>query len=177
MPSYLPSLESQIMVLDSELAHQDAILVINMVIFSDVVLNSDMPIEIPCVFGSKMAYTLPHHHLPDPGQRPEGLSTGGYFYVHIWDFNKRVIARSQCINDANSPDLLICKPDQMPVCIGKDMFSNRAYAATICHTRFPTNGSRIFLEQDQFTVTWTDDDEISISVISPVQMEVGPCTE
>ncbi|KAG2358892.1 hypothetical protein BDR07DRAFT_1416399 [Suillus spraguei] len=191
MPSYVPCLESQIMVLIFSLAGQDAILVVNMAIFSDVALHSDMPIEIPwsdwgprytcyfphhishhiSVFGSKMAYALPQDHIPNPGQRLEGLSTEGYFYVHIWDFNKRVIARSEYINDPKSPDLLICKPGPMPGSFGEDILPNHAYTATICHTPFPTRGSSLFLEQDRLTLTWAQQNEISIQVISSVQTE------
>jgi hypothetical protein len=151
-----------------------AILVIDMAIFSDTALLSDMPVEIPwsdwgpqhtyyfphdeshhiSVFGSKMAIALPQDRIPDPGQRLEGLSTEGYFYVHIWDFNKRLIARSESINDPDSPDLLIRKPIKMADSFGDDIFSNHAYTAIVCHTPFPTYGSKLFLEQDRLTLTW-----------------------
>ncbi|KAG1800412.1 uncharacterized protein HD556DRAFT_1534260 [Suillus plorans] len=195
-PSYVPSLESQIMVLEFLSKAETAILllVIDMAIFSDMALHSDMPIEIPwsdwgpqyacyfphhesyhiSVFGSKMAYALPQDHIPDPVQRLERLSSEDYFYVHIWDFNKRVIARSESVNDPDSPDLHICKPGQIIDSFGEDIFSNRAYIATVCRTPFPTAGSRIFLEQDRLTVTWARHGEISIRVISPIQTEVGP---
>ncbi|KAG1854881.1 hypothetical protein F4604DRAFT_1932529 [Suillus subluteus] len=130
MPSYVPSLESQIMVLEFFSTTGDTIPVIDMVVFSDMALHSDMPVKVSwsdwgsqhvyyfphnrnshiSVFGSKMAYTLPQDRTPDPGQRLEGPSAEGYFYVHIWDFSKRVIARSESINDPNSPDFFICKP-------------------------------------------------------------------
>ncbi|KAG1825256.1 hypothetical protein EV424DRAFT_1643500 [Suillus variegatus] len=194
MPSYVPSLESQIMVLEFLSEAGDAILVIDMAIFSDMALHSDMLVEIPwsdwgpqyacyfphhesydiSVFGSKMAYALPQDHIPDPGQRLEELSNEGYFYVHIWDFNKRVIALSESVNDPDSPDLHICKPGQIIDSSGKDIFSNRAYIATVCRTSFPTAGFNIFLEQDRLTVTWVLHDEISIRVISPIQMEAVP---
>ncbi|KAG1800433.1 uncharacterized protein HD556DRAFT_1305190 [Suillus plorans] len=194
MPSYVPSLESQIMVVEFlPKAGKDAILVIDMAIFSDTALRSDMLVDIPwsdwgpqyayyfphhesydiSVFGSKMAYALPQDHIRDPGQTLEGLSSEGYFYVHIWDFNKRVIARSESVNDPDSPDLRICKSGQMIDSFGEDIFSN-AYIATVCCTPFPTAGSRIFLEQDRLTVTWARHDEISIRVISPTQTEVDP---
>ncbi|KAG2107048.1 uncharacterized protein F5147DRAFT_761525 [Suillus discolor] len=195
MPSYVPSLESQIMVLEFLSAAGNAILLLamDMAIFSDMALHSDMPVEIPwsdwgpqyacyfphheshhiSVFGSKMAYALPQDHIPDPGQRLEGLSSEDYFYVHIWDFNKRVIARSESVNNPDSPDLRICKSGQMVDSFGEDIFSNRAYIATVCHTPFPTAGSSIFLEQDRLTVTWARHGEISIRVISPIQTEVG----
>ncbi|KAG1800430.1 uncharacterized protein HD556DRAFT_1036715 [Suillus plorans] len=174
MPSYVPSLESQIMVLESPSKAGKAILVIDMAIFSDTALRSDLLVKIPwsdwgpqyasyfphhksyhiSVFGSKMAYALPRDHIPNPGQRLQRLSRKGYFYVHIWDFNKRVVAHSESVNDPDSPDLRICKSGQMIDSFGKDMFSNRAYIATVCRTPFPTAGSRIFLEQDRLTVTW-----------------------
>ncbi|KAG1825238.1 hypothetical protein EV424DRAFT_684447 [Suillus variegatus] len=174
MPSYVPSLESQIMVLEFLLKAGTYILVIDMAIFSDMALRSDMLVDIPwsdwgpqyacyfphhesyhiSVFGSKMAYALPQDHIRDPGQTLEGLSSEGYFYVHIWDFNKRVIARSESVNDPDSPDLRICKSGEMIDSFGEDIFSNRAYIATVCRTPFPTAGSRIFLEQDRLTVTW-----------------------
>ncbi|KAG2107065.1 uncharacterized protein F5147DRAFT_220932 [Suillus discolor] len=173
MPSYVPSLESQIMVLEFLSEAGDAILVIDMAIFSDTALRSDMLVEIPwsywgpqyayyfphhesydiSVFGSKMAYALPQDHIRDPGQTLEGLSSEGYFYVHIWDFNKRVIPRSESVNDPDSPDLRICKPGQMIDSFGEDIFSNRAYIAMVCRTPFPTAGSSIFLEQYRLTVT------------------------
>ncbi|KAG1804357.1 hypothetical protein EV424DRAFT_1432163 [Suillus variegatus] len=156
-------------------------------------LRSDMLVDIPwsdwgpqyacyfphhksyhiSVFGSKMAYALPQDRIPDPGQTLEGLSSEGYFYVHIWDFNKRVIAHSECVNDPDSPDLRICKSGEMIDSFGEDIGSNRAYIAMVCHTPFPTPGSRIFLEQDRLTVTWARHREISIQVISPIQTDVG----
>ncbi|KAG2358859.1 hypothetical protein BDR07DRAFT_1379075 [Suillus spraguei] len=188
MPSYVPSLESQIMVLEIVLAGKGVILVVNMAIFSDAALNLDMPIEIPwsdwgpqhmyyfphhfthniSVFGSKMAYALPQDRIPDPGQRLEELPAQGYFYMHIWNFNQRFIACSECINDPNSLDCLICKPGPMPDSFGKEMFSNHAYTVTICHTPFSMFVSRIFLEQDRLTLTW---------VISLVLIEAGPHTK
>ncbi|KAG2153546.1 uncharacterized protein EDB93DRAFT_1135396 [Suillus bovinus] len=172
VPSYVPSLESQIMVLQYLSKARNAILVIDMAIFSNMALHSDMPVKIPyyrygiSVFGSKMAYALPQDYIPDPGQRLKRLATEGHFYVHIWDFNKRVLARSD-INDPDSPDLRICK-SQMTDSFGKDIFSSRAFIATVCRTPFPTGDSCIFLEQDRLTVTWARDYEISIQVISPV---------
>ncbi|KAG1840281.1 hypothetical protein DFJ58DRAFT_810818 [Suillus subalutaceus] len=192
MPSYVPSLESQIMVLEFLSFAGDAILVIDMAIFSDMALHSDTPINVPwsnwgpqhvyyfphdrnchiSVFGSKMAYALPQDRVPDPGQRLEVLSTESYFYVHIWDFNKRVIARSQSINDPDSPDFFICKPARMTD--SGEIFSNHAYTATVCRTPFPMpRDSRMFLELDRLTLTWAREGEISIKVISPVQAEVG----
>ncbi|KAG2153527.1 uncharacterized protein EDB93DRAFT_1135337, partial [Suillus bovinus] len=193
-PSFpmLPSLELQIMVLQFLSEAGNAILVIDMAIFSDMALHSDMPVEIPwsdwgpqhthyfrhhksychesreiSVFGSKMAYDLPQDYIPDPGQRLKGLATEGYFYVHIWDFNKRVLARSD-VNDPDSPDLRICKSEQVTDSFGKDIFSSRAFIAMVCRTPLPTGDSCIFLEQDRLTVTWARDHEISIQVTSPV---------
>ncbi|KAG1879554.1 hypothetical protein C8R48DRAFT_686078 [Suillus tomentosus] len=193
MPSHVPSLESQIMVLEFLPEAEKAILVIDMAIFSDMALRPDMVVEIPwsdwgpqyacyfphhesyhiSVFGSKMAYALPQDHIPNPGQRLEGLSSEGYFYVHIWDFNKRVIARSECVNDPDSPGLRICKPGRIIDSFGEDIVSNRAYIATVCRTPFPTAGSRIFLEQDRLTVTRARNHEVNIQVISPIQTDVG----
>lgn len=105
MPSYVPSLESQIMVLEFLPRAGTSILVIDMAIFSDMALRSDMLVDIPwsdwgpqyacyfphhesyhiSVFGSKMAYALPQDRIPDPDQTLEGLSSEGYLYVHIWD--------------------------------------------------------------------------------------------
>ncbi|KAG2050322.1 hypothetical protein BDR06DRAFT_1023293 [Suillus hirtellus] len=164
MPSYLPSLESQIMVVEFLSRAGKSILVIDMAIFSDMALRSDMLVDIPwsdwgpqcacyfphyksyhiSVFGSKMAYALPQDRIPDPGQTLEGLSSEGYFYVHIWDFNKRVIARPENVNNPDSPDLRICNPGRMIDYFGEDIVSNRAYIATVCRTPFPTAGSRIF---------------------------------
>ncbi|KAG1886252.1 hypothetical protein F4604DRAFT_1951606 [Suillus subluteus] len=189
MPSYVPSLESQIMILEFLSFTRDAILVVDMAIFSDMALYSDMPVNVPwsdwgpqhvyyfphdrnsriSVFGSKMAYALPQDRVPDPGQRLEGPSTESYFYVHIWDFNKRVTARLESINDPDSPDFFICKPARMTD--SGEIFSNHAYTATVCRTPFPMRDSRMFLELDRLTLTWARDGEISIKVISPVQTE------
>ncbi|KAG2358864.1 hypothetical protein BDR07DRAFT_1379080 [Suillus spraguei] len=197
MPSYVPSLESQIMVLEIVLAGKGVILVVNMAIFSDAALNLDMPIEIPwsdwgpqhmyyfphhsthniSVYGSKMAYALPQDCIPDPGQRLEELPAQGYFYVHIWDFNQRFIAHLKCIDDPNSPDHLICKPGPMPDSFSEEMFSNHAYTATICHTPYSMFGPRIFLEQDGLTLTWAQHNQIHIQVISLVPTEAGPHTK
>ncbi|KAG2136518.1 uncharacterized protein EDB93DRAFT_1168998, partial [Suillus bovinus] len=187
MPSYVPSLEVQIMVLQFLSEARNAILVIDMAIFSDMALHSDMPAEIPwsdwgpqhthyfrrhksyriSMFGSKMAYALPQDYIPDPGQTLKGLATEGYFYVHIWDFNKRVFVRSD-INDPDPPDLRICKSEQVTDSFGKDIFSTCAFIATVCRTPFLTDCPCIFLEQDRLTVTWGQDHEINIQVTSPV---------
>jgi hypothetical protein len=176
MPNYIPSLETQIMVLECHTI-RPAILVTDMAIFSDTALHSDMPVEIPwsdwgpqhtycflhdtthhiSVFGSKMAIALPQDRIPDPGERLEQLSTqgNGHFYVHIWDFNKRFIARSESINDPDSPDLLTRRPVMMTDPWGEDIFSNHAYTAIVCRTPFPTyDSTSLFLEQDRLTVTW-----------------------
>ncbi|KAG1737334.1 hypothetical protein EDB19DRAFT_1718848 [Suillus lakei] len=114
MPGYLPSLESQMMVLEMLSRAPPLILVVDMVIFSEKALHSVTPVKIPwmdwgpqhtCYFphhpshrisvlGSKMACALPRDRSPAPGERMEGLSTPDCdkFYVHIWDFNKRAIA-------------------------------------------------------------------------------------
>ncbi|KAG2368628.1 hypothetical protein BDR07DRAFT_1048082 [Suillus spraguei] len=114
MPDYITSLESQIMVLEVLSSAWQVILVVDMVIFSEKAIRSETSVEIPwsewgpkyarcfphhpshqiSVFGSKMAYALPQDRTPEPGQRLEKLSVEGFFYVHIWDFN-RAIARSE----------------------------------------------------------------------------------
>lgn len=168
------------------------ILVIDMVIFSDLALHSEseMPIDIPwsdwgpqythifphheshqiSLFGSKMAYTLPQDCTPEPGQRLEELKD--YFYVHIWDFNKR--ARPESFDDPDSLDIRICKPGRVTQsCFVEDtIFSNRAYAAVVFHTPFPIPGFPL-LEQDRLTVTWAQNGMVDIQVISPVPTEGG----
>ncbi|KAG1872278.1 hypothetical protein F4604DRAFT_1904188, partial [Suillus subluteus] len=92
-PGFVPSLESQIIVLElnSYPCTTSVILVIDTVIFSGMDLQSETHVEIPwsdwgpqhtccfphehshkiSVFGSRMAYTLPQDHTPEPGQRLE----------------------------------------------------------------------------------------------------------
>lgn len=83
-PGYVPSLESQIIVLETLTNAWPVILVIDVVIFSGKALHSETPIEIPwsewgpqytccfqhnsscqiSVFGSKIAYALPRYAIP-----------------------------------------------------------------------------------------------------------------
>jgi hypothetical protein len=175
MPSYVPSLESQVMAIEI-LSDSDAwpvILVIDMVIFSEQAIYSEAHVEIPwsdwgpkytccffhhkshriSVFGSKMAYALPWDHTP---QHEEIMEDTDYFYVHIWDFNKRFIARAKNAYDHSSPGPLVRRPDQLasPWLIG-DVISNRAYTATVCRTPFESREfNRLFLEQDRFILIW-----------------------
>ncbi|KAG2115505.1 hypothetical protein DEU56DRAFT_840705 [Suillus clintonianus] len=186
MPHYVPSLESQIMVIEGFSPAGSVILVIDMVIFSDLALHSEseMPIDIPwsdwgpqythifphheshqiSLFGSKMAYALPQDCTPEPG-----LLLRAH---HIWDFNKRL--RSESFDDPYSLDLRICKPGRVTQsCFVEDtIFSNRAYTAVVCHTPFPKHGFSM-LEQDRLTVTWAQNDMVDIQVISPVPTEGG----
>jgi hypothetical protein len=94
MLGYVPLLESQIMVLEFLSQTWTGIFVIDMVIFSEHAIQSEMPVEIPwsdwgphhtwcfphdpshqiSVFGSKMAYALPVSRTPEPGERLEGFS-------------------------------------------------------------------------------------------------------
>ena len=157
------------------------ILVIDMVIFTAQAIHSEIPVTIPwldwgtqytwcfphhesfkiSVFGSKMAYILPVHYVPEPGQRLEGFSTDAdYFYVHIWDFNDRAIARAENACYRNSQRPLICRPgDIAQSALLADTLSDRPYIATVCRTPFKFDGFDIldlnlFLEQDRFTLTW-----------------------
>lgn len=176
MPSYVPFLESQIMVLEMLLPVLPVVLVIDMAIFSESALHPEGLIKIPwldwgpqhtccfphdpshriSVFGSRMAYALPRYRTPTPGHRLEALSTDGRFYVHIWDFNQRVVARSKSISDSNSLDHLIRKPPFLAHTFYKsDFSSNHSYTTTVCHTSFPTRDFEgLFLEHDRFTLTW-----------------------
>lgn len=189
MPSYVSFLESQIMVLEMLLPVLPVVLVIDMAIFSKNALHPEGLITIPwldwgpqhtccfphdpshriSVFGSRMAYALPRYRTPTPGHRLEALSTDGRFYVHIWDFNQRVVARSRSISDSNSPDHLIRKPPFLAHTFYKsDFSSNHFYTTTVCHTSFPTRDFEgLFLEHDRFTLTWVRPDAVDIQVVSP----------
>jgi hypothetical protein len=178
MPSYVPSLESQVMAIEI-LSDSDAwpvILVIDMVIFSEQAIHSKTHVEIPwsdwgpkytccfshhpshriSVFGSKIAYALPEDCTPQPGERVEGLSSTDDFYVHIWDFNKRFIARAKNAYDHSSPGPLVRRPGELASsCLIEDVIWNRAYTATVCRTPFESRGfNRLFLEQDRFILIW-----------------------
>jgi hypothetical protein len=174
-PSHMPSLESQIIVLETLTNAWPVILVIDMVIFSGKASHSETPVEIPwsewgpqytccfrhhsscqiSVFGSKMAYALPRHVLPRAltlDLTPKGLCTETSFCVHILDFNQRVIARAENIYDPNLPIHLICKPSNHSY---GPVISNRPYIATICHTQFSSDCfAKLFLEDNRLTLTW-----------------------
>jgi hypothetical protein len=179
MPGHVPSLESQILVLELISGPQHSlsfILVIDMVIFSGMALQSETHVQIPwsewgpqhtccfphdrthkiSVYGSKIAYALPQYHTPDPGQRLKELPAGGYFYVHIWDFNTRLIASSKHIDNLNSSDLPIRKPGVLTEsCFDEEIVSNHPYTAIAFPEAFPTNGFRqFFLDQDRLTMIW-----------------------
>lgn len=188
-PGYVPSLESQIIVLETLTNAWPVILVIDMVIFSGKALHSETPVEVPwsqwgpqytccfrhhssyqiSVFGSKMAYALPRYALPRD-LTPKALGTDTCFYVHILDFNQRVIARAENIYNPDSLTHIICKPsDYLP----GPIISNRSYIATTCRTQFsPYLFTKLFLEDDRLTLTWSRNGTVHIQVVSPVQMEV-----
>ncbi|KAG0700283.1 hypothetical protein DFH29DRAFT_932997 [Suillus ampliporus] len=189
IPGYVPSPESQIIVLEARTNAWPIILVIDMVIFSGKALYSEIPVEIPwsdwgpqytccfphhsshkiSVFGSKMAYALPQDGIPELGQRLQGLSTNSRFYVHILDFNKRAIARAENMYDTDSPHLPVRKPDYFDGAI----ISNHPYTATVCRTPFSSSRfDRLFLEHDRLTLTWLRNNTIRIRVVSPLQMDL-----
>ncbi|KAG1865453.1 hypothetical protein DFJ58DRAFT_864483 [Suillus subalutaceus] len=198
VPGHVPSPESQILVLEFLSGPQwrplSVILVIDMVIFSGTALQSETHVQIPwsewgpqhtccfphdrthqiSVFGSKIAYALPQDHTPEPGQRLEELPDEGHFYIHIWDFNTRLITRSEHIYNPDSSDLPIRKPGVViQSCFDEDIISNHPYTAIACRTPFPTNGFRkMFLEQDRLTLTWSRIGAVDIQVVSPAQTEV-----
>ncbi|KAG2365596.1 hypothetical protein BDR07DRAFT_1607433 [Suillus spraguei] len=193
MPGHVPSLESQILVLEC-LSGQpwrplSAILVIDMIIFSGMALQSETHVQVPwsewgpqhtccfphdrthqiSVFGSKIAYALPQDHTPEPGQRLEELPADGHFYIHIWDFNTRLIARSEHIYNTDSSNLPIRKPGVVTQsCFDEEIISNHPYTAVAYRTPFPTNGFRqLFLEQDRLTLIWSRIGAVDIQVVSP----------
>jgi hypothetical protein len=161
------------MVLEMFLPASPVIMVIDMAIFSKNALYSETLSTMPwpdwgpqhtccfshhpshriSVFGSRMAYALPRYRTPTPGHRLEALSTDGHFYVHMWDFNQRVVARSKSIPDS---DHLIHQPAQLAHPCYKSAFcSDLSYVATVCHESFPTRDfGGLFLEQERFTLTW-----------------------
>jgi len=66
------------------------------------------PLDISCalnIFGSKLTCALPVGRTPEPGAGPEGLllSTES----HAWDFNRGVIARSENSYDRSSENPII----------------------------------------------------------------------
>ncbi|KAG2341778.1 hypothetical protein BDR05DRAFT_990726 [Suillus weaverae] len=113
-------------------------------------------------------------HIPEPGQKLETLSTEGHFYVHIWDFNKRAIARSENSYNPDSPDLFIRKPGGVTQSyFDGEIISNHPYTTTVYRTPFMMGGSRgLFLEQDRLILTSVRPGTVDIQVVSPVRMEV-----
>jgi hypothetical protein len=182
MPGYVPSPESQIMVLEVLSEAWPVILVIDMVIFSERAIRSpgETPTYVPwsdwghkytycfahhpshriSVFGSKMAYALPASSTPQPGDRVRGFYSGEQegdeFFVHIWDFNMRGIARAKHAHDRSSSDHLFRKPGRIASsCLAGDVISNRTYTATVSHASFARRCfDRLFLEHDRLTLTW-----------------------
>jgi len=174
----VPSLESQILVLEIDLS---VILVVDMVIFSEQAIQSETPVVVPwshwgpqytwcflhdgdhsiSVFGSKMAYALPLDHTPAPGELSKGKSDEeDNFYVHIWDFNRRITARAENANGRNCSDPVIRKPRRIAHwSFFEDnisyITSNRLYTATVCHTPFTANRfHRLFFDQDRLILSW-----------------------
>jgi hypothetical protein len=181
IPGYVPFLESQIIVLEAFCISEPFMLVIDAAIFSERAIQSDKPVEIPwsdwgsqyaccfphdrshriSVFGSKMAYALPLDRTPEPGERVEEFSDLGDFYVHIWDFNKRTVARAENVSDR---DLPIHKSGLVTQScfIGTD----RRYTATICRTPFTMRGfQELFLEEDRLTLTWVSFSIMDIAML------------
>jgi hypothetical protein len=178
MPSFVPSLESQILVLEVTSCERRVFFVIDMVIFLERAISPGSPVEIPwsdwgpqytccfptershpiSVFGSKLACAIPLDHTPEPGQRPEEnpLSSQKHVYVHIWDFNKRIIARAQSTCDRSSQNPLIRVPGRLTQsCFDGDIISNHPYTAAVCHTPFPSEHfGGLFFEHDRFTLNW-----------------------
>jgi hypothetical protein len=179
MPSYVPSLESQILVLVVYLHESPIFFVIDMIIFLDKAIHSDTPVMVPwsdwgpqhtcCfpldhshalgVFGSKLAIALPLDRTPEPGQRLEELplSTESHFYVHIWDFNKRVIAREEksCDHTSQIQNPIIRKPGRLASCFDSDIISNHPYIASVCRTPFPSHDfGGLSFEQDRLILKW-----------------------
>lgn len=193
-PGYVPSPESQIIVLKTLTNACPVILVIDMVIFSRKVLHSEALVEVPwtewgpqytccfrhhpsyqiSVFGSKIAYALPRNVHPwelnyKVGER-QALASHDRFYVHILDFNQRAIARAENIYGPDSPTYFTCKPSEYR---HAPAISTRPYIVTVCHARFsPFCLSGLFLEHDRLTLTWLRNDTVYIQVVSPVQMEL-----
>ncbi|KAG2096105.1 uncharacterized protein F5147DRAFT_394063 [Suillus discolor] len=187
-PAYVPSPESQIIVLETLTNACPVILVIDMVIFSGKVLHSETPVEVPwsewgpqytccfrhhpscriSVFGSKIAYALPRCAQPwelnyKVGIR-QALDDHNRFYVYILDFNQRAIARSKNIYDPDLPTHFLCKPfDHFDV----RSISTRPYIVTVCRARFsPICLSGLFLEHDRLTLTWLRNGTVHIQVVS-----------
>ncbi|OAX38820.1 hypothetical protein K503DRAFT_856435 [Rhizopogon vinicolor AM-OR11-026] len=195
LPRYVPSLKSRIVVLEVLSHSWPVILVIDTVIFSEQAIHSEVPLEIPwsdwgpqytqcfphylyrcnqiSVFGSKMAYALPRDCTPEPGESLAGFWIDHvHFYVHIWDFNKRLIARVENTYDrGSSPSLsLIRTPGRIArSCFVEDITSNQPYIATVCRTPFTARRfERLFLQQDRFILSWDGPDLPGIQVIYPV---------
>ncbi|KAG0693448.1 hypothetical protein DFH29DRAFT_964084 [Suillus ampliporus] len=161
IPGYVPSVESQIIVLKTRSSISPVILVIDVVIFSEKALHSEISVKIPwsdwgpkythyflhrpsyriSMFGSKMAYALPQDRILKPEERPEGLSAEGCFYVHIFDFNKRAISRSANICEPDSLDLLVRKSGELTP-VRYSGISNHPYIVPVCRGNFHS----LFLE-------------------------------
>jgi len=175
LPGHVPALESQIMVLEITSPLTSALVVIDMVIFSEQAIHSETPIEIPwsdwgpkytwcfqhdprneiSVFGSKMAYTLPLWYTPSPGVEIRSPDDDEDFYVHIWDFNQRVAARAE--DPDSRDDLSDCGSEgvyQPGLPFEEEIFNHRGFNAVVCRTPFPAyEMDRIFFDQDRLILT------------------------
>ncbi|OAX35182.1 hypothetical protein K503DRAFT_391418 [Rhizopogon vinicolor AM-OR11-026] len=110
--SYVPSLESQIVVL-LVYSHEFPLFCHqydHLLRKAYVLLPLDISYALD-IFGSKLTCALPVGRTPEPGEGPEGLllSTGS----HVWDFNKGVIARAENSYDRSSENPIIRKPGRL----------------------------------------------------------------
>ncbi|KAG0698520.1 hypothetical protein DFH29DRAFT_877944 [Suillus ampliporus] len=158
VPGYVPSLKSQIIVLEVLSPDRSVMFVLDIAIFSEKAIHSETPVEIWWSdWGPKYVWCFPHQ-------------------VTESDFNKRTVTRSENVDDPDSPDLLVRKPgDLVPSSLGYEITSNFPYTAAVCRTPFLTDGfHRFFLGQDLLTLTRCRPGAVDIQIISPVQTEVGP---
>jgi hypothetical protein len=147
-----------------------------MVIFLETAISPGSPVEIPwsdwgpqytccfpielshpiSVFGSKLACVFLWIILPDLDKDQKKIPSQKHVYVHIWDFNKRVIARAQNTCDRTLQNPLIRLPGRLTQsCFDGDIISNHPYTAAVCHTPFPSEHfGGLFFEHDRFTLKW-----------------------
>ncbi|KAG2130838.1 uncharacterized protein EDB93DRAFT_1179126 [Suillus bovinus] len=165
MPSYVPSMESQIMVLETLPASWPVIMVIDMAMFSEKAIQSETRVEIPWSDWGTQVYMV----LSASSKPPNHGST----------LHRGTILPTHCslrnIHDPNLPGVVIRKPVWFAQsCLDEDFTSNRPYMASVCAEPFSMHYlDRIFLEQDRLTVTRSPPSLIDIQVFSPVPMEVS----
>ncbi|OJA18935.1 hypothetical protein AZE42_11914 [Rhizopogon vesiculosus] len=124
--SYVPSLESQIVVLSVYSYEFPLFFVMNTIILEKAI-HSDTPVEVPWSdWGSQRACYFPLHssyafdifgskltvrRTPERGEGPKGLllSTES----HVCDFNKQVIPRAENSYDCSSANSIIHKPGRL----------------------------------------------------------------